>query len=150
MPNVFIQYWGMRVMAYLACVVFLVAVWGGWLIHRGRLRTSRRFLWAATWLVVTPFLINTAGWLLTESGRQPWIVQGLMTTTNGVSPSVSSTEIWISLSIFILLYGILAVVEGILMFRYARRDLGAEEAPAPATGPDEDAGDDQLVAALTY
>jgi cytochrome d ubiquinol oxidase subunit I len=149
-PNVFIQYWGMRVMAYLACIVLLVAVWGGWLIHRGRLRSSRWFLWAATWLVVTPFLINTAGWLLTESGRQPWIVQGLMTTTNGVSPSVSSTAIWISLSIFILLYGILAVVEGILMFRYARRDLSTEEAPAPTIGPDEDAGDEELVAALTY
>ena len=75
-----------------------------------------------------------------------------MTTTDGVSPSVSSTAIWISLSIFILLYGILAIVEGVLMFRYARRDLSDEEAPAPTSSPDGDGdGDDrELVAALTY
>ena len=101
-PNVFIQYWSMRVMAYLGCVVLLVAAWGGWLIHRHKLRGSRRFLWAATWLVAAPFLMNTAGWFLTESGRQPWIVQGLMTTANGVSPSVSTTAIWISLLLFIV------------------------------------------------
>ena len=43
---------------------------------------------AAAWAIIAPFLMNTAGWLLTENGRQPWIVQGLMRTTNGVSPSV--------------------------------------------------------------
>ena len=66
-----------------------------------------------------------------------------------MSPSVSSTRSG-SAWIFILLYGILAVVEGILMFRYARRDLGDEEAPAPTSGPDGTAATDELVAALTY
>ena len=66
-PNVFIQYWAMRVMAYLAIIVTLVAVWGLWLNRRKKLATSRRFLWVATWMVILPFLINTAGWLLTES-----------------------------------------------------------------------------------
>ena len=56
------------------------------------------------WAVVTPFLMNTAGWLLTENGRQPWIVQGLMKTINANSPSVSSTDIWISLIAFVLIY----------------------------------------------
>ena len=58
---------------------------------------SRVFLWLWVWAVVTPFLMNTAGWLLTESGRQPWIVQGLQKTVEASSPSVSATEIWISL-----------------------------------------------------
>ena len=53
------------------------------------------------WAVVTPFLMNTAGWLLTENGRQPWIVQGLMKTINANSPSVTSTDIWISLVAFV-------------------------------------------------
>ena len=57
--------------------------------------------------------MNTAGWLLTENGRQPWIVQGLMKTEDGVSPSVSATEIWISLVIFILLYAALAAAAGV-------------------------------------
>ena len=88
-PNVFIQYWSMRVMAYIASLVALLALWGGWLLHRGRLATSRRFLWVATWAVITPFLMNTAGWMLTENGRQPWIVQGLMKTVDANSPSVT-------------------------------------------------------------
>src|SRR5262249_22267828 len=79
-PNVFIQYWSMRVMAYLAVVVLLIGLWGLGLLQRKRLATSRLFLWAAVWGAVLPFLMNTAGWFLTESGRQPWIVQGIMLT----------------------------------------------------------------------
>ena len=63
-----------------------------------------RFLIIATWAAVAPFLMNTAGWFLTEIGRQPWIVQGLMLTKNGASPSVGATSIVISLVVFVLLY----------------------------------------------
>ena len=155
-PNVFIQYWSMRVMAYLGSLVFLLALWGGWLVHRHKLLRSRWFLWAATWAVIAPFLMNTAGWMLTENGRQPWIVQGLMLTKDGVSPSVSSTAIWISLTIFIVLYGALAVVEGVLMFRYARKGLQGEHEGAPGEDhregrpPDEPADEHDLATALTY
>ena len=93
MPNVFIQYWGMRVMAYLAVLVLLISLWGLWLIRRKTLATSRVFLWVAVWGAVLPFLMNTAGWFLTESGRQPWIVQGIMLTKNGISPTVSATAV---------------------------------------------------------
>jgi cytochrome bd ubiquinol oxidase subunit I len=127
-PNVFIQYWGMRVMAYLAVIVVLVALCGLWLARRRTLMSSRRFLWVATWTAVLPFLMNTAGWLLTESGRQPWIVQGIMLTRNGLSPSVSTTELWISVIAFVLIYGTLGTVDLLLMLRYARK----EAAPAPA------------------
>jgi cytochrome bd ubiquinol oxidase subunit I len=133
-PNVFIQYWGMRVMAYLALVVTLVALWGLWLNRRKKLAISRRFLWVATWMAVLPFLINTAGWLLTESGRQPWIVQGIMLTKNGLSPSVSTTYLIISLTVFVLLYGTLGTVDLMLMLRYARKEL----APAPAQAAAEE------------
>jgi cytochrome d ubiquinol oxidase subunit I len=134
-PDVFIQYWGMRVMAYLAVVVFLIAAWGLWLIRRKKLATSRVFLWVATWGVVLPFLMNTAGWLLTESGRQPWIVQGIMLTKNGISPTVSATWIWISLIAFILLYGTLGTVDLLLMLRYSRNQLPPAREPAGAGEP---------------
>ncbi len=131
-PNVFIQYWGMRVMAYLAVVVVLVALWGLWLSRRKKLATSSLFLRIATWLVVLPFLINTAGWLLTESGRQPWIVQGIMLTKNGISPSVSTTQLIISLTVFVLLYGTLGTVDLLLMLRYSRKELGPAPPPTPS------------------
>ena len=134
-PNVFIQYWSMRVMAYLGVAVFLLALWGLWLIRRKTLATSRLFLWVAVWAAVLPFLMNTAGWLLTESGRQPWIVQGIMLTKNGVSPSVSTTSIVISLVAFVLLYGVLGTVDLLLMLKYSREQLPPARAEADADAP---------------
>ena len=134
-PNVFIQYWGMRAMAYLGVVVLLIAGWGLWLIRRRKLATSRLFLWVAVWGAVLPFLMNTAGWLLTESGRQPWIVQGIMLTKNGISPTVSTTSIVISLVIFVLLYGTLATVDLLLMLKYSREQLPPARAEADAAAP---------------
>jgi cytochrome d ubiquinol oxidase subunit I len=134
-PNVFIQYWAMRVMAYLGVVVFLVSLWGLWLIRRKKLATSRLFLWVAVWAAVLPFGMNTAGWLLTESGRQPWIVQGIMLTNNGVSPSVGTTSIVISLVIFVLLYGVLGTVDLMLMLKYSRKQLPPARAESDLDAP---------------
>jgi cytochrome bd ubiquinol oxidase subunit I len=134
-PNVFIQYWSMRVMAYTGVLVLLIALWGLWLTWRKRLATSRRFLWVAIWGVVLPFLMNTAGWLLTESGRQPWIVQGIMLTKNGISPTVSTAWIAISLVGFILLYAILGTVDLILMLRYSREQLPPPRSESEADAP---------------
>jgi cytochrome bd ubiquinol oxidase subunit I len=142
-PNVFIQYWGMRVMAYLAVVVTLIGLWGLWLLRREKLAESRLFLRVATWAVVLPFGMNTAGWFLTEIGRQPWIVQGIMLTKNGVSPSVGTSSIVISLVIFVLLYGTLGTVDLLLMLRYSRQQLP----PAPA---EAESGPDAPVPAIRY
>jgi cytochrome d ubiquinol oxidase subunit I len=156
-PNVFIQYWSMRVMAYLAAVIFLFALWGGWLLYRKRLERARWFLRLAPWAVIAPVLMNTAGWMLTENGRQPWIVQGLMKTANGVSPSVSATDIWISLVLFVGIFAALGVVDGWLMVRYARRELGADPlakvtSPGGAAGPSstEPGSSDEDESALVY
>jgi cytochrome d ubiquinol oxidase subunit I len=75
--------------------------------------------------------------VLTEIGRQPWIVWGLLKTTDANSPSVSTTTLAFSLSVFAVLYGALAVVDFVLMRRYARLDppeLGGDgdEMPLPA------------------
>ena len=134
-PNVFIQYWGMRVMAYLGGLVLLISLWGLWLVRRKKLATSRLFLWVAVWAAVLPFAMNTAGWLLTESGRQPWIVQGIMLTKNGISPTVSTTWLWISLAGFILLYGTLGTVDLILMLRYSRKELAPPRAETDLDTP---------------
>ena len=134
-PNVFIQYWSMRVMAYLATLIALFAVWGGWLLYRRKLGHAKWFLRIAPWVVVVPFLMNTAGWLLTENGRQPWIVQGLMKTANGVSPSVTATDIWISIVVFLVIFVALGVADSWLMIRYGRRPLG-QDPLAKVTSPE--------------
>jgi cytochrome bd ubiquinol oxidase subunit I len=148
-PNVFIQYWSMRVMAYLAVLVALFSLWGIWLVHRKKLEHSRLFLTLGVWAVITPFLMNTTGWMLTENGRQPWIVQGLMLTSKGVSPSVSAFDIWISLIVFVLVYIGLGIADGYLMFKYGRKDLTDETAHGPSgeggDGTSEGADDLALV-----
>src|SRR6476646_3782920 len=64
-PDVFIQYWSMRAMAYIGTLIALFALWGGWLVYRGSIERSRWFLRLGVWSVITPFAMNTAGWLLT-------------------------------------------------------------------------------------
>jgi len=134
-PNVFIQYWSMRAMAYLGVLVLLIGLWGLWLVRRNKLATSRRFLRVAVWAVVLPFAMNTAGWFLTEIGRQPWIVQGIMLTKNGISPSLSTMWIAISLGAFVMIYATIATIDLLLMLKYARKPLppprGAAEADLP-------------------
>jgi cytochrome bd ubiquinol oxidase subunit I len=134
-PNVFIQYWSMRIMAYTAGLLTVIALWGTWLARRRKLAASPLFLRAATWAAVLPFVMNTAGWLLTESGRQPWVVQGLLLTRNAVSPSVSTTMLAVSLGIFIFLYAALGVTDLLLMLRYARRELPDDPPVTPARAP---------------
>jgi cytochrome bd ubiquinol oxidase subunit I len=149
-PNVFIQYWSMRVMAYFGALVLLLALWGGWAVWRRRLERSRWFLLASTWAVILPFIMNTAGWLLTENGRQPWIVQGLMLTKDGVS-TLSSTWVIITLVIFVLTYGVFGVIDGVLMVRYGRRDLSESEEGEPArAGPDGTLPAQDETPVLTY
>jgi cytochrome bd-type quinol oxidase subunit 1 len=145
-PNVFVQYWSMRVMAYLGSLIALLALWGGWLLHRGTLDRSKWFLRAGVVAVVTPFLMNTAGWLLTENGRQPWIVQGLMKTVNANSPSVSSTDIWISLIAFLLVYIAMGVADLVLMLHYSRKEIDEADDEPGAPG----AAGGAPMPALTY
>jgi cytochrome bd ubiquinol oxidase subunit I len=124
-PPVRVLYWSMRVMAYIGTLMFLIAAIGAWLYRRQALHKTRWFLRTAVGAIALPFMAATAGWLLTEVGRQPWIVQGLLKTSDANSPSVSTSTIAISLGVFALLYGTLAVVDFVLMRRYARID------PAP-------------------
>jgi cytochrome d ubiquinol oxidase subunit I len=133
-PPVRAVYWSMRIMAYLGTLVFLVAALGAYLLWRGRLERARWFQWTAVVSIAFPFLAALAGWVLTEVGRQPWIVQGLLRTDQANSPSVSTTWLGISLGFFLGLYLFLGVLDFILMRRYAKPDRPApqEELPAPA------------------
>jgi len=128
------MYWSMRVMAMLGVAMFLIAALGAWFYRRGGLEKRRWFLWIGVVAISFPYISATAGWILTEMGRQPWIVQGLLLTSKASSPSVSTTWLAISLGFFITLYAALAVVDFVLMRRYARPDLPVprEELPAPA------------------
>jgi len=134
MPNIRVIYWSMRVMAFAGVLMFLVAALGAWLYWKKKLERARWFHWTALVAIALPYIAATAGWILTEMGRQPWIVQGLLKTSEANSPNVSTTWLGISLGVFIALYVTLGVVDFVLMRRYARPDRPTpkEELPEPA------------------
>jgi len=120
MPNIRVIYWSMRVMAFTGVLMFVVAAVGAWLYRKRKLEHARWFHWIAIVAIATPYIAATAGWVLTEMGRQPWIVQGLLLTSEANSPNVGTTWLGISLGVFIALYIALGVVDFVLMRRYAK------------------------------
>jgi cytochrome d ubiquinol oxidase subunit I len=122
MPNVRVVYWSMRVMAYAGMLMFLVAAVGAWLYRRRKLETAGWFLWTAVGAIALPYIAASAGWILTEMGRQPWIVQDLLLTSEANSPNVSTTWLGISLGVFVALYVMLLAADVWLMRRYATVD----------------------------
>jgi cytochrome bd ubiquinol oxidase subunit I len=134
MPNVRVIYWSMRVMAFLGVLMFMVAAVGAWLYRKRKLERARWFQWTAIVAIAFPYIAATAGWILTEMGRQPWIVQGLLKTDEAHSPNVGTAWIAVSLGVFVGLYLVLGVLDFVLMRRYARTDRPptSEELPAPA------------------
>ncbi len=136
MPDIELMYWSMRVMAFGGVLMFLVAAVGAWLYRRRTLEKARWFLRTAIIAIALPYVAATAGWILTEMGRQPWIVQNLLKTSQAVSPSLSTATIASSLTVFVLLYVTLGVVDFVLMRRYARLDPPALDAARIAAEPD--------------
>jgi cytochrome bd ubiquinol oxidase subunit I len=116
----------------LGFLILAVTAWTLWRSRRGSPRAfqfRRATLRALVACLAAPFLANTFGWLFTEMGRQPWIVYGLMKTGLAGSPSVSVTDVALTLGGFILLYTVLGLIDVTLMARAAHRGLAAEEEP---------------------
>jgi len=138
MPDVRVTYWSMRAMAYMGMLMFLVAAIGAWLYRKQKLERARWFQRTAIVAIAFPYIAASAGWILTEMGRQPWIVQDLLKTADANSPNVSTTWLGISLGFFITLYLALLVVDVWLMRRYASLDAFAgtmDEGESPGSAP---------------
>ena len=133
-PVVAVIYWSFRVMVYTYGALVMFALIGLWLWRKGTLETSRRWLKLGIFAGVTPFLINTAGWVMTEMGRQPWIVQGLLKTEDGVSPRVTTGQVALSLGGFLVLFSLLGSIALWLFLREAKHlEPSDDDAEATAT-----------------
>ena len=134
MPIIWLTYWSFRWMIGLGALAMLIAVVGLWLTRKGNI-DLKKWQWnTAIWMSPMPLLAIAVGWMFTEMGRQPWIVFKLMKTADGVSPGVSASDVLISLIVFTLLYGVLAVVEFKLLMKAVKQgpndDLIAENKDA--------------------
>lgn len=125
-PLVALDYWMFRVMVGLGFLMVALA-FVALLFAR---KFPAKWLKAMRWLTfgtLLPYLANTAGWLLTENARQPWIVTGLMKTADAVSPALTPTSVLISLVGFIVIYTLLMAVDVFLLVRTARKGLDAAQ-----------------------
>jgi cytochrome d ubiquinol oxidase subunit I len=146
-PNLFVTYWSFRAMIGFLAIPVLFALAALWLTRSGRIPNQRWFAWLALLTIPTPFLANSAGWVFTEMGRQPWIVvpnptgdqQVRLTVAQGVSDHVPAMVVT-SLVTFTVLYAVLAVIWFYLLRRYVAegpQEHDAEPAAPPAPGEHE-------------
>lgn len=139
-PVIPLTYWTFRLMIGFGLAAAAAAAWLLWATRKGRVPMGRPLLWTAIALPLLPLAANSAGWIFTELGRQPWAVFGLMTTERAVSPGVSTGEVLTSLVVLTAVYGVLAVVEVSLLLAAIRK--GAD--PLPEPDPDADDADRPL------
>lgn len=119
-PPVWVVYWSFRGMVGAGVLMIVMSLYALFLMLRGNFERRKWFLWLLVGGIALPYLANSAGWIMTEIGRQPWIVFGLFKTENAVSPTVGAEAVLLSLVIFTLLYGALAVADVYLLVRYAK------------------------------
>ena len=112
--------------------MILASVLGLYFSYRETLVQKKWFLRGMVALISFPFIANSAGWIMTEIGRQPWTVFGLMTTSASVSPNVSAQSLLLSLIAFSLAYTILAIVLFYLFVREIKKGVEHHET-APET-----------------
>lgn len=128
-PNVLVAFYSFRIMVGVGTLMVLIAAVALYLFTwKKNLFNNRLVLRGLVASIALPYIANTCGWLLGEMGRQPWIVFGLLKTVNSVSPSVTIAEVVVTLTMFFVLYAVLAVIDGYLLYRTAKQGPAEEDA----------------------
>jgi cytochrome d ubiquinol oxidase subunit I len=103
-PPVLIPFFAFRIMVGMGLVMLAVSWFGNWLRWRGKLETTRWFLWGTFLSFPTGFIAILTGWYTAEVGRQPWVVYGLLRTKDAVTPSLTGGDVLFSLVAYIVVY----------------------------------------------
>ncbi|OGO74996.1 MAG: cytochrome D ubiquinol oxidase subunit I, partial [Chloroflexi bacterium RIFOXYC12_FULL_59_14] len=103
-PLMIVTYWTFRIMMFFGLIMIGIAAFFVWKMMRGDITKAKWMKWVP-WVLVLPYLANASGWILTEMGRQPWIVYGLLKVQDAVSPNLTVLDLWISLIGYTVVYG---------------------------------------------
>jgi len=124
-PNIPIAFWTFRAMVGAGLLMVLLS-FGALVIAWKKYpeKWIKRSGWLV-WIILLPYVANTTGWLLTETGRQPWVVHGLMQTRDAVSPNLTPATVLISLVGFVLIYAALMAIDLYLLVKFAKKGLSA-------------------------
>jgi cytochrome bd ubiquinol oxidase subunit I len=110
-------YFSYHIMVGLGTIFIAIFAIAAFLIWRGALFRSRAMLWVIMLAMPSPFIANMAGWITAEVGRQPWLVYGILRTSEGPSPLVSAGSAWFTLIGFMGLYTVLGILYLFLVYR---------------------------------
>ncbi len=127
-PLVVFTYWGFRLMVASGFAMLALAAYALYHVMRERVGPKMRWLGLFVLAIALPYIANTSGWVLTELGRQPFIVYGLLRTDQAVSPNLTTGMVLFSLVGFALIYAALMGTDAYLMFRTARAGPSPEAA----------------------
>lgn len=120
-PPVEAVFWSFRIMVVFGALLVLIAVLGLFFFHRKTLYEKTWLLKALIASIAMPFIANTAGWIMTEIGRQPWTVFGYYTTAQSVSPNVTAGDLWFSIITFCGSYLILGIIMIYMVTRVVKK-----------------------------
>jgi len=124
-PNVLLVHLSFQLMVGLGTFMMAITAWAAWLAWRGReLAEHRGFLRSVALATPMGFLAVEAGWMVTELGRQPWIIHGVMRTADAVTPMPG---LIVPFTLFTLLYCALSVAVVWLMYRQIAQSPSAED-----------------------
>lgn len=125
-PNVFVNYWAFRIMVGLGFLMLFIAALVLLYLFIFKKPLPKKILYFFPVVIVMPYLSNTAGWILTEMGRQPWVVFGHLKTADAVSPSITPGMVLTSLITFAVIYGVLMIADIYLLQKFARAGVPQE------------------------
>ena len=118
-PLMVVTYWTFRIMMSFGFLMMALTAFFLWTVMRSDI-TKAKWLKYVPAMLMVPYLANASGWILTEMGRQPWIVYGLLKVQDAVSPNLTTVDLLISLIGYTVVYGSLAVAMVKLMLKYAK------------------------------
>lgn len=121
--NISLLYFSYHIMVGLGTIFILITFAAALLLWLGKLSTARWMLWVLMLCCPFPFIANTAGWMVAELGRQPWLVYGLMRTSQGYSHVVSAGNAWFTLLGFMGMYTVLGILFLFLVWREIEHGL---------------------------
>ncbi len=132
-PPVAVTCYSFRVMALLGVVMLGLSLWAVYATLKNRTDTSSGLLRVMVWAIPVPYVAIQLGWIVAEVGRQPWLVYGMLRTSDGVSKSIDPFQVATSLAAFAIAYTILGVIDIYLLIKYAKKGPEGVEASGRTT-----------------
>jgi len=127
-PLMVVTYWAFRFMFTASLIMVAVGAYALYVMLKNWPDKWMRWMKWVPWAIALPYIANSSGWILTEMGRQPWIVQGLLKTEQGVTPTNSAGMVLFTLIGFVVIYAVLMVADVYLLTNFAKAGPDATDA----------------------